>query len=107
MSKLEDVYEKYEKESIQRRQKAGRQLTVSNNEIRKSIQKLLQKRDRVLLSAVVKFYVDNKVDDKVKQSDRNIYRKVRMRILTAVNIQNSNFSIVKDSNNRVWIKLQK
>ena len=104
MSKLEDVYEKYEKESIQRRQKAGKQLTVSNSNIRTSIQKLLKKRDRVLLSAVVKYYVDTAVNDDVKKTDRNIYRKVRMRVLTAVNVKNSVFKIDKDSNGRVWIK---
>jgi len=106
MTTLEQIYDKLEKQSIQRRQKAGKQLTVSNSEIRNSVKKLLKNRDRVLLSAIVKYYVDNKVNDEVKKNDKNIYRKVRMRVITALNIKDSNFKLVKDSGNRVWIKQQ-
>jgi len=104
MTKLEDIYNKLEEQSLQRHKTAGKQLTVSNSQIRTSIQKLLKNRDRVLLSAIVKFYVDNKVNEEVKKSDRNIYRKVRMRVLTAVNVKNSVFKVEKDSNGRVWIR---
>ena len=106
MVKLEDVYEKYEKESINRRKTVGKQLTVKNSEIRNSIQKLLKNRDRILLSAIVKYYIDNKVNDEVKKNDKNIYRKVRMRVITAITTKNSNFKLVKDTGNRIWIKLQ-
>lgn len=106
MTTLEQIYDKLEKQSIQRRQKAGKQLTVSNSEIRNSVKKLLKNRDRVLLSAIVKYYVDNKVNDEVKKNDKNIYRKVRMRVITALNKKDSNFKLVKDSGNRVWIKQQ-
>jgi len=104
MTKLEDIYNKLEQQSLQRRQKAGKQLKVSNNEIRNSVKKLLKNRDKVLLSAIVKFYVDNKVDDEVKKNDKNIYRKVRMRVITALNVKDSDFKLVKDSGNRVWIR---
>ena len=106
MTKLEDIYNKLEQQSLQRHKTAGKQLTVSNNEIRNSVKKLLKNRDKVLLSAIVKFYVDNKVNDEVKKNDKNIYRKVRMRVVTALNVKDSNFKLVKDSNNRVWIKQQ-
>ncbi|RLG17756.1 hypothetical protein DRN75_03285 [Nanoarchaeota archaeon] len=104
MTKLEDIYNKLEKQSLQRHKTAGKQLTVSNNEIRNSVKKLLKNRDKVLLSAIVKFYVDNKVNDEVKKNDKNIYRKVRMRVVTALNVKDSDFKLVKDSGNRVWIR---
>jgi len=104
MTKLEDIYNKLEQQSLQRHKTAGKQLTVSNNEIRNSVKKLLKNRDKVLLSAIVKFYVDNKVSDEVKKNDKNIYRKVRMRVVTALNVKDSDFKLVKDSGNRVWIR---
>ncbi|RLF30515.1 MAG: hypothetical protein DRM98_06620 [Thermoplasmata archaeon] len=104
MTKLEDIYNKLEQQSLQRHKTAGKQLTVSNNEIRNSVKKLLKNRDKVLLSAIVKFYVDNKVNDEVKKNDKNIYRKVRMRVVTALNVKDSDFKLVKDSGNRVWIR---
>ena len=104
MTKLEDIYNKLEQQRLQRHKTAGKQLTVSNNEIRNSVKKLLKNRDKVLLSAIVKFYVDNKVNDEVKKNDKNIYRKVRMRVVTALNVKDSDFKLVKDSGNRVWIR---
>ena len=49
MTKLEDIYNKLEQQSLQRHKTAGKQLTVSNNEIRNSVRNLLKNRDKVLL----------------------------------------------------------
>ena len=59
MQSIDDIYAKYEQASLKRHSKAGKQLSVNNASIRNTVKQLLKKRDKVLVSALVDYLVDN------------------------------------------------
>ncbi len=100
MASLEDIYEKYEKASLAKHSKAGRQLSINNAGIRKTVKTLLQKRQKVLVSAIVDYLVDHKLQG---QKSKDTRTKVRIRVISAVGTQNSGLTLQKDKDGRVWV----
>ena len=100
MTKLIDIYEKYEKQSLKRHGKAGKQLSINNAGIRKIVKDLLKHKDSVLVSALVDYLMDNKLQE---PKDKDTRTKVRIRVINAVTVQNSGLDLFKDKNGRVWI----
>jgi len=96
---LDAIYSKYEQASMQR-QRTQSVLKASNAAIRKTVGQLLQKRPKVLLAALTRYYIDNFAVD---NSNKNVYRQTRMRILSAVSVKNSGITVQKDSQGRVWL----
>ena len=97
---INDIYEKYEKASLTRHSKAGKQLSINNAGIRSTVKQLLKKHDSVLVSAIVDYLMDHKLQG---QKDKDTRTKVRIRVISAVSTQNSGLTLTKDKNNRVWI----
>jgi len=91
-------------ESLERHRVSGGQLGITNAAIRKTVNVILSSENRVLVSAVVQYYL-TKVPEEAHK-DKNIYRKVRMRVMTATSVKDSHMQFDKDSENRVWITRQ-
>jgi len=99
LADIDALYDSYEQASL-KRQRTQTVLKASSMSIRQTVRQLLQKKDRVLLAAITKYYVDNYWAGSDKQK---AYRQTRMRILTAVSTKNSGISVSKDNEGRVWL----
>ncbi len=91
------LYMEQEKESIERSRSAKNSLGVSNRELRADIGTLLEKQDKVLMSAVVRALAE------VHGVKPEYRQQLRVRIVGLVKAKSSPFEYVKEDG-RVWLR---
>lgn len=93
---LTKQYEELEKQSLQRKPKSGKQLGMTNAQIRKLVEKVFKDtgKKQLLVASLIRL-VPNWKDYGISNT--------RIRLLSSVSVKTSDIKMIKDASARCWL----